>query len=628
MENQKASHRIESLSVIGGFLDGLHLEFGEGLNCIIGARGTGKTTAIEFIGYALDLLPNQEHAAQDRKRIDTLVKRNLNGGRMEVGIRTKDGTPFKVMRSYGDDPIVLDEDGDPTPVALKSGLFRAEIFGQNAVELIADRPLFQLDLIDSFSNQAIGEINSRERQLTSMLTANAHQLMPMEQEISAIREDLAGLPSLETKLKAFADAAGDASDEINEAHRLKGLRDRESRSLQRGQSLVEQLRTSVEGLRGNLQTRTKTLFDPEVKKGPNVDVLRAVHQSLMDCGTEVDQLIDQIVERLNSAAQSICEQSNILSHQHKEQELAFRATIEKHQQAQKQAADRSALEKQRNDLLSKQRLLEERQQEIQLLYAERRRQLQQLIEVRDERFDIRNQIADRINEQLSPTIRVTIQQDGDLNEYKSLVEGQLRGGGLKHGVAAEKIAKALTPAELAEVVRKPTTDMLVDRAELTSDQASKAMANMSDTEFLFELETVQLGDQPLIELKDGDDYKDTSSLSTGQKCTAILPILLLENENPLIIDQPEDNLDNRFIFQTVVESVARVKPKRQLILVTHNPNIPVLGDADHVVVLESDGARAKVTKSGNVDACKSEIVTLLEGGEEAFRKRGERYGQA
>lgn len=624
---RNAGQRIEYLSVIGGFLDGLRITFGDGLNTIIGARGTGKTTGIEFVGYALDLLPSQEHAAQERKRIDTLVKRNLDGGRIEVGVRTKDGTAFRIMRSYGDDPIIVDEDGDPSPITLKSGLFRAEIYGQNAVESIADRPLFQLDLIDSFAGKAIDEINAREKQVVSILAANAHQLIPMERDVGAIQEELAGLPALETRLKAFADSAGAASDEINEAHRLKGLRDRESRTLGRSKSLVEQFRGSVDGLKGGLHSRMRALFDPEAMEGPNGDVLRNVAQSLSECGREVDQLLGQISDRLSNVEDAIANQAGQLDRQHKEQELAFRKTIEKHQQAQQQAADRAALDKQRNDLLAKQRLLEERRQQIRDLYKERGKLLEQLLEVRDERFAIRNGVAERINGQLSPTIRVTIQQDGDLEEYRSLVEGQLKGGGLKHGVAAEKVTKGLTPSELAETVRGRATDALVDRAELTPDQAAKAMACLSNAEFLFDLETVQLGDQPLIELKDGQDYKDTSSLSTGQKCTAILPILLLENENPLIIDQPEDNLDNRFIFQTVVESVSRVKPKRQLILVTHNPNIPVLGDADHVVVLESDGVHARVAKEGDVDACKEEIVTLLEGGAEAFRKRGERYGR-
>lgn len=72
--------------MIGGFLGGLRITFGAGLNTIIGARGTGKTTAVEFIGYALDALPHREHAAEERKRIESLVKRTLNGGRIEIGI--------------------------------------------------------------------------------------------------------------------------------------------------------------------------------------------------------------------------------------------------------------------------------------------------------------------------------------------------------------------------------------------------------------------------------------------------------------------------------------------------------------------------------------------------------------
>ena len=100
--------RIEYLSVIGGFLDGLRVNFGDGLNTIIGARGTGKTTVIECIAYALDTLPNSDHAPQERKRVETLMKRNLNGGRIEVGIRAKDGTAYKVTRSFGEEPIVVD----------------------------------------------------------------------------------------------------------------------------------------------------------------------------------------------------------------------------------------------------------------------------------------------------------------------------------------------------------------------------------------------------------------------------------------------------------------------------------------------------------------------------------------
>jgi len=142
---------------------------------------------------------------------------------------------------------------------------------------------------------------------------------------------------------------------------------------------------------------------------------------------------------------------------------------------------------------------------------------------------------------------------------------------------------------------------------------------------LAQLRSVELRDQPLIELRDGSTYKDSSTLSTGQKCTTILPILLLDSVNPLLIDQPEDNLDNRFIYQTVVSKIEQVRDSRQLMFITHNPNIPVLGDAGEVLVMESDGEHARVLTHGNLDDCRDSIINLLEGGEEAFRQRGSRY---
>ena len=627
MSGTPVSLRIEYLSVIGGFLDGLHVTFGAGLNTIIGARGTGKTTVVECMAYALDTLPSSDHAPQERKRVETLIKRNLNGGRIELGIRAKDGTPYKVTRAFGDDPIVLDADGIVATVNLKAGLFRADVYGQNAVESIADRPLFQLDLIDSFASHAIQQIASREKQIVSMLAANAHQIIPLEQEVGAIQDELVGLPAVEQKLKGFAGPAGGVTSEVNEAHRLKGLRDRESRSLQRGKETVAQFAQSLRQFRGGLEGRSGSLFDDETSRGPNGDLLKDVAKLWEACSGGIDRLLLQAVDRLATLDADLGRQLEQLTQRHRQQELAFRATIEKHQQAQHQAAERSALEKQRNHLLARQLRDTEVQQQISELRAERMTLLQQLSDVRDQRFAVRNEVAERISEALSPTIRVSISQHGNTDQYRATLETRLKGSGVKQSLVAQKLTSALTPPELADVVRQRDTDSLIDRAELSHDQAGKVVAGLFDQEFLFGLEAVELGDQPLIELKDGEGYKDTSSLSTGQKCTTILPILLLDSDNPLIIDQPEDNLDNRFIFENVVKSLRRVKQQRQLILVTHNPNIPVLGDAEQIVVLDSDGARSRLIKEGSVDGCKDEIVTLLEGGAEAFQKRGERYGK-
>jgi ABC-type transport system involved in cytochrome bd biosynthesis fused ATPase/permease subunit len=100
---------------------------------------------------------------------------------------------------------------------------------------------------------------------------------------------------------------------------------------------------------------------------------------------------------------------------------------------------------------------------------------------------------------------------------------------------------------------------------------------------------------------------------------------MARRDNPLIIDQPEDNLDNHFIYETVVETIRRLKANRQMMFVTHNANIPVLAEADLVVVLDSDGKTGRVSKMGALDDCRDEIIDLLEGGREAFELRRKRY---
>ena len=144
------------------------------------------------------------------------------------------------------------------------------------------------------------------------------------------------------------------------------------------------------------------------------------------------------------------------------------------------------------------------------------------------------------------------------------------------------------------------------------------------------MEVINIDDRVRIELNvstiASPYFKDAAELSRGQKCTALLPLLLARRDCPLIADQPEDNLDNHFIYETVVSAIRRVRNRRQLILVTHNANIPVLGEADLVVVMNSDGRVGYVEKIGSVDDCQGEIIDLLEGGREAFDRRSVRYG--
>ena len=138
-------------------------------------------------------------------------------------------------------------------------------------------------------------------------------------------------------------------------------------------------------------------------------------------------------------------------------------------------------------------------------------------------------------------------------------------------------------------------------------------------------------DKLQIKIIDENGSIDINEGSPGQKSAAILAFILNSGENPLIIDQPEDDLDNSLIYSLVVKSIRKMKSKRQIIIVTHNPNIPVLGDAEGIVVLERNN-QGKVTfrkdkKTGCIEEklIREGICEIMEGGEDAFRKREQKY---
>lgn len=618
--------RIISLAIVGGFLDGARVKFAPDLNCIIGARGTGKTTLLELVRYALDAMPKRELSPAARKRVDALVEGNLQGGRVELEVETRDGLRYFIVRAVGEAPIVLDASRNATALSLdENAFFRADIFSQNEVENIADHGKFQLELIDSFEPGRIAEMNRAVADITLQIVTQAKQLGPMVERSAALNEKIKELPMIEEKLKAFGGADDKIAEKVNRAHAAKALRDREGRVVAGVAEWLARYGQVLAEVRDRYRAELSGKVTREMVDGPNGALMGAVSESLRKCSAAVEQAIDAARTAVESCNGAVEESGRQLNLAHNEQEIAFRKLVDKHKEHQAQSAERAGLERKRNDVLECRAEAAEINKRIKA--AEKRRQelLTELSEVRDKRFKVRKEVAERLNAALAPMITVAIDQDGATDAYGELIDASLRGTTIRRSLVVKRLTPSLPPQQLAELVRGGDPAALIDRGGLNADQAAEVMAAFNSPEKLAELETVELQDAPSIKLKVGETEKDSSALSTGQKCTTVLPILLLEGGNPLLIDQPEDNLDNRFIFETVVDSIQQVKRSRQLIFVTHNPNIPVLGDASRVFVMESDGERAKAAWTGSVDECKEQIVTLLEGGKEAFQKRVERY---
>lgn len=609
----------------GGFLIGLDLSFHAGLNAVIGPRGTGKSSIQELIRYALKALPGREGDPL-RKRVETLIENNLNGGRVELEIETKDGLVYIISRAAGEDPVLMDEKRRPLAVdPAAAQLFRADIYSQNQIESIAETPHYQLDLLDKFEDEALRAVRGQVDETLRHLDANAAQMLPLITEKAAIEDELAQIDVIQEKLKGLVQHAGQRSEELEHAHVQKSLRDREMRALEEAEETLAEYSGNIRLLIGACDVDSKTLFRGDLRTAPNKAILTEIFAELKTGVKSAESALKKAADTVKHIGEGVKEAKRNLHARHVEQDIEFRGLVEKHQQDQSEAAERTKLERQFNDLLFKKNRLVDVEADIAKLSEQRIQLLDRLMADRQKRFGIRDGVANTLNKHLMPQIRVSFQQFTDTDALRKWLESSMRRSGIHTNVVAAQLSEALAPRQLAGLVRKGDARALSIESGINFQQATTVIRALSPPEKAMELEVIDMDDTPRIELNDNGNYKNSESLSTGQKCTAILPILLFESANPLLIDQPEDNLDNSYVYNSVVASITQAKGTRQMIFVTHNPNIPVLGNADLVVVMESDGRTAKPKKEGSVDDCQTDIINLLEGGAEAFRLRSERY---
>jgi hypothetical protein len=195
----------------------------------------------------------------------------------------------------------------------------------------------------------------------------------------------------------------------------------------------------------------------------------------------------------------------------------------------------------------------------------------------------------------------------------------------------ENLCSCITPSELADLVLERSQEKIAMKAKISIDWAEKIVAKFCYWNILFELQALAKQPKPIITIR----TKSTPpkeipvlQLSDGQRHTILLTIAMLAESNvPLLIDQPEDDLDNAFIFSSIVTTLRAIKERRQVILVTHNANIAVLGDSELILPMcrENDYGKIKDRGSIDTDATKRSVLDILEGGPAAFLRRKEMY---
>lgn len=620
-------HAIVRLKVSGGFLADAELVFADGLNCLIGGRGTGKTTALELLRFGLGLMPDPKTNAQRHRSIDTLVKSNLATGRLAIEVRTKTAMRYTAERSATDAVQVLNEAGTAVPVSLDRDLiFGADVFSQNEVEEIASNPSSQLALLDRFVESETATIAHELETLSRQLEQNGADLVRFDRELEDLTASASEVPVLQERLKGLTAAGGADAAILSQAHGAKALRAREALVIEQLVADVNKATADAKSIASGFAASMEARLDPELRAGANAEIVTVLEQHALAFARVLQAQAEAIGGAAKIAIANIEKQKTPLAERHALQEAEYRKAVAKSEEQGGKAGERSTLQQNLAKALTAAKEREAKDKQRNELVKKRRELLARVSELRDQRFAARKKVAEDLTTRFGGTIRVSVLQAADLQQYKALIAEALKGSGMKHGVAAERITQSLAPAELARAVAQQDHPTLAEKAGQDEERAKKIIDALRQGGAIYAIEAVELEDLPRIELRDGESYKDSPNLSTGQRCTTILPILLVQSERPLLIDQPEDNLDNAFIYETIVKALRAAKGSRQIIFVTHNPNIPVLGEAERIFVLHSDGKHATVGRVGTVDECKHEIETILEGGREAFLRRKERYG--
>ena len=602
----------------GGFLDGVSLDFSANLNCLIGGRGSGKSTALLSIRAALGAQIADDDDPDDAERMPTTTTVRFidSTGSERTAIRHRGQPPVdpagarirlrlaelgqeetgRLSRGYNADPGLLLEFLDGFIVRHKYDEREAELLGaleENGAEVSRTAGIgAQIEKAEQEESRLNAELEAAKKGRVEDIAKWAAILSsqrPMLEELTERIDAVVGLPDDDAVLGLDAVAAQFGVDLTTQAaarhvdgedglrHLLKNFDKQRTAITAKARA---DLSSAAETVRASLATWTTDHADLEAR-------LKAKQAELEAQGLKVQAgHVRKIADRLNEVKKSL-------------------TTLRKKQD------DHVTAKKAREQLVGE--LHDNRLR----LFQERKHKLKQVA-------DEANAYADDL------TIRVSFAQAGSDKAWIEWITERFAFRMPRVGRLAEKIS----PREFA--TNRVTAN---GRAQLLALKDSDGSAFFGADALergwkwpdIFELETMTLPDRPRIEVqrRRESETHQFDHLSAGQQRSVLLGLLLCAERNePLVLDQPEDHLDGRYIADSVVRHLEAAKERRQVIIATHSANLTVLGDAELVVPLVVQGGKGRPDEPGAVDrpSTRSQVCALLEGGVAAYKKRGQRYG--
>jgi DNA repair ATPase RecN len=619
----KSFPRIVGMHISGGFLDQNTVHFSDNLNCFIGGRGTGKSTALQSLAYGfgksdkIKSMDNCPHTiviyAQDKNDVTYRYERQ-RGGTFLVQAYTR------ADRSINEVP---------------SDSFKIEFYGQNDLSEVSKDPLNNSDTLQNFLDEHINlkELLSKEVELKSNIKMFNSQIKPYQisqAEKPQKEKELAEVDKkLEVaeigKIKEIASIKTQLGAEKGLVSEIKQISDFYSRGISLRNYLrnYDQLVKQFGVLTGNQKSK---------------EILQNIRNYILQANQHLNSKQNEINVELQKYALSLNASLSELSHEHNVLDTTIAIKIQDLQQ-QGLTGDVEELD---TLISTKTRLAREISKivnekiELDSFMESKTKMIKELIQIRENITKLRESQLPNINKNLGKVIDDYLvyfhyDKTGVIDEFKNYLLKIMQGEYFQEDMA-RRFATEVEPSTFANLLWNNDVKAIARIASIGDQWAEKIAAKFFNYDCLYELEIMWKVPKPVITVKLRNQQAKqipVNQLSDGQKHTILLTIAMLSDSiAPLIIDQPEDDLDNAYIYSSLVMNLRQVKERRQIVLVTHNANIAVLGDAEQILPMYRNGENGQIKDRGSIDnpATKQAVQSILEGGEIAFKKRMNMYG--
>ena len=624
----EAHSELVEMRCEGGFLRDISVRFNPNLNVIVGGRGAGKSTVIESLRYVLDLAPLGEDAHATHTGI---VKDVLKSGtKVSLLVRSHWPRPreYRIERTVPNPPVVYDaKSGNVLDVRVADVFPDVEVYGQHEISELAKSTAKQTQLLERFAIHD-DTVTNRKRELRRELELSRGRIEAVHRELGEIDERLAALPGLEVTLKQYQDSG------LERDLRERSLLVREERILGTIPERLQPFRSVLHELQQELPIDRAFLSPKALEDLPGKEILTGADGILERLSSDLQKAAEALDRALETSDQALEAVHDQFAARKADVQLGYERKLRELQKAHIDGEEFIQLRRRIEAL----RPLKDRQgtllRDEEEFRNHRLRLLAEWEDTKTEDFRALERAAKKVSKQLQGRVRVRVEFGANPEGLFKLLR-QTLGGRLFETLEALRLADNLAPRTFAQACRDGA-DALVENFDIRPKQAER-LAQTTE-EILMRIEELDFPSKTEIELNvamagEPEIWQPLNRLSTGQRATAVLLLLLLESDAPLVVDQPEDDLDNRFIAEGVVPRMRDQKRKRQFLFSTHNANIPVLGDAELIVGLSASGedegsAKIDPRHLGSIDSnsVRRLIEELLEGGEDAFERRRRKYG--